>query len=576
MTIETKLIGQDTSIDRFERATVVHWDGRLDNRDDLLPLLADSLRDDTSNSAIALATYKRWGVDGFVRLIGDWSIVIQDHVSRAIVLASDYAGVRPLYYSVQQGHVSWSSRLQSVVDATGISELDEQYVGAFLLFGGCPNRTPYKGISSVPPGHAVSVSCTETNISRFWALPIRDEVRYQSERRYEEHLRALFREAVAVRLQTEGPVIAELSGGLDSSSVVSMADHLMRSGARPSSLTSVSYVWRNSLDLPFIHEMELFCGIKGVHISTHDVPLISETQVGNATPEIFQPLRKSVASAAHRLGAKVILTGMNGDLVMGNWFDDSLQLAASLRRLQIGQACKEAIAWSKILRLPVYRVLWQGLCAALPSAFAPAGVYAAADGSYMVKSSETSLAPAFIDREGISEFGNLFSNAWMQAPPERRKYFRALSTMLELRGLQVPELWQHLDYTHPFAHRPLVEFLMTVPVDVLCRPGEPRRLMRSALSDLWPLKLRTRRSKGLFNVPWQEALRPIASVLIKSRELHVVERGFVDRAKVLSRLQRLSTGLDCNEAQLRQIVLLELWLRKRRVQEGFGQALQAV
>lgn len=151
----------------------------------------------------------------------------------------------------------------------------------------------------------------------------------------------------------------------------------------------------------------------------------------------------------------------------------------------------------------------------------------------------------------------------MEARPERRKYFRALSRMLELRSLQVPELWQHLDYTHPFAHRPLVEFLMTVPADVLCRPGEPRRLMRSALSDLWPFKLRRRRSKGLFNLPWQEALRPLASALIKSKELHAVERGFVDRANVLSRLQRLSTGLDCNEAQLRNIVLFELWLRNR-------------
>jgi hypothetical protein len=47
-----------------------------------------------------------------------------------------------MYYSVQRGHVFWSNLLQSVVDATGISELDEQYVGAFVLFGGWPNRTP--------------------------------------------------------------------------------------------------------------------------------------------------------------------------------------------------------------------------------------------------------------------------------------------------------------------------------------------------------------------------------------------------------------------------------------------------
>lgn len=546
------------------RSRVLHWDGRLDNRNDLIPLLADSLRDDTSNTALALAVYERWGTDGFVHLIGDWSIVIQDDVNRATVLASDFAGVRPLYYSVQKGNVFWSDRLQAVVDAAGISELDEQYMGAFLLYGGCPNRTPYKGIYSVPPGQAVQVSSTGTKITRFWLLPVRDEVRYRNHHRYEEHLRFLFREAVSARLQTDAPVLAELSGGLDSSSVVSIANHLMRSGAVPAtSLTSVSYVWQNSLDEPFFREMESFCDIKGFHISTDEAPLMSDRDVGSAQPEVFQPLRRSVASMSRQLGAKVLLTGQNGDLIMGNWFDDSLQLAASLRRFRLAQTCKDALAWSKILRLPVYRVLWQAVCASLPPTFIPATLYGKDDGAYIAKSTGTSVTDDLIDRFGLSEFGNFFSNAWMQAPPERRKYFRSLSTTLELRTFQTPELWQHLDYTHPFAHRPLVEFLMTVPVEVLCRPGEPRRLMRSALSHLWPVKLQMRRSKGLFNLPWQAALTSLASVVMEAKELQVVERGYVDRDSVLSRLRRLSDGLDCNLCQMRHVILLELWLRNR-------------
>jgi hypothetical protein len=163
----------------------------------------------------------------------------------------------------------------------------------------------------------------------------------------------------------------------------------------------------------------------------------------------------------------------------------------------------------------------------------------------------------------------------MQATPERRKYFRCLSAILEMRVLQPPEALQYIDYTHPFAHRPLVEFVMAVPSDVLCRPGEPRRLMRSALSDLWPPKLRARRCKGLFNAPWQEALKPLARVLLNSARLHLAERGFVDRSSVLSRLQRLSNGLDCNESQLGQIILLEVWLRNRADTRSYKQMLQA-
>ena len=541
---------------------VLHWDGRLDNRSDLLSRLKESLHSESSNAAIARAAYERWGCAGFVHLIGDWSLVLRDQETRTTVLASDFAGVRPLYYHVQQGRVQWSNRLQSLIEETGITELDEQYIAGFLTVGGCPNRTPYKGIYSVPPGHAVCVSQNETKITRFWSMPIGDTIRYQDQLQYEEELRALFREAVAARLQTESPVLAELSGGLDSSSVVCMANDLIRKGAVSAPrLESVSITWQNSLDEPFIREVEAHCGIEGARISTHDVPVISEAQVTGAMPEAFQAVFTSVAKAAKQAGAKTILTGQNGDLLMGNWFDDSLQVAGSLRRFQIGRAFTDGLEWSKILRRPVYQILWHAAQAALPPSLTPAAIYATADGSYAPKSDETSLLDAFTKRTDVSEPANFFSNDWRHAAPERRKHFYSLSLALELRTLQAPEPLQHLEYTHPFGHRPLVEFLMTIPADVLCRPGEPRKLMRSALSDLWPAKLRARRSKGSFNAPWQKASRPLAHALLKTKKLHCVERGFVEHTSLRSRLERLSLGLDCNESQLRQIILLELWLR---------------
>ena len=553
---------------------VLHWDGRLDNRSDLLLRL--SLPRESSNQAIARAAYDRWGTEGLVHLIGDWSLVIRDHKNRTTVLASDFAGVRPLYYHVQAGRVQWSNRLQSLVEETGITDLDDQYIAGFLTFGGCANRTPYKGVNSVPPGHAVCVSSEATSIRRFWSMPTGDTIHYQNEHRYEEELRALFREAVAVRLQSESPVLAELSGGLDSSSVVCMAQHLIRSGAvNARRLETVSFTWQNSLDEPFIREVESHCGIDGARISTHDVPVLAEAQVSGAIPEAFQALLKSVGATAKQLGARTILTGQNGDLLMGNWYDDSLQVAAAVRRFQIGRSFKEALAWSKLLRLSVYQVLWRATQAALPPSLTPAAIYNTVDGSYAPKSIETSLVSQFSDRTGIFESSNFFSTDWLQAAPERRKHFHGLSMALQLRTLQPPEPLQHLDYTHPFSHRPLVEFLMTVPANILCRPGEPRRLMRSALSDLWPLKLRERRSKGSFNAPWQEASKPLARTLLKAKTLNSVEHGFVDRDSLRARLERLCLGLDCNESQLRQIILLELWLRNRANREQAKQVLKA-
>ena len=343
----------------------------------------------------------------------------------------------------------------------------------------------------------------------------------------------------------------------------------------PARIATVSYVWKGSLDEKFIREVESFCGIEGAHISTHVTPVIGRTQAGISMPESFAPMRASVAEVANRLGAKVVLTGRTGDLVMGNWFDDSLQVAAHMRRLRLGRACRDGLAWSKVLGLPIYAILWRALRAALPPALSPAAAYAKPDGSYAPMKNETSLLPAFCERAGISGESEVFSTAWMQARPERRKYFRSLSMLLELRSLKAPEPLQHLDYTHPFAHRPLLEFLMTVPADVLCGPGEPRRLMRRTLSDLWPPDLRKRRSKGLFGAPWHEALQPLVRDLLQSRQFQVVERGYVDRASLVSRLEGLRAGLDSNATQLQQIVLLEFWLRNRWPARTAGSCLQA-
>ena len=181
----------------------------------------------------------------------------------------------------------------------------------------------------------------------------------------------------------------------------------------------------------------------------------------------------------------------------------------------------------------------------------------------MTGQGDSSLRVPFLERAGLSEPDAVFSNEWMAAPPWRRPHVRALTMTRELRLLEAPEPMDGLDYAHPFMHRPLVEFLLSVPVDVVCRPGEPRRLMRRALSAIWPAALRGRRSKSLFSSPYFAAFRPLAVKLLQARRWRVVERGWIDRESLASRLERLSQGLECNQQQLRRILLLEYWLRNR-------------
>lgn len=545
------------------RTCAVTFDGRLDNRADLQRSLGDPTASDASDATLAVTAYETWGSPGFGHLIGDWSLALWDPQKETVVLASDFAGVRPLYYAVERTRVVWSTRLRPLVDWLRAREIDDTYVAGLLAFGGCPNRTPYRGIYSVPPGHTVEVSAAQTHIRRFWKLPLDQPIRYAHESEYEEHLRSLFREAVGCRLPAAGTCLCELSGGFDSSSVVTMATDLIRTGEVPSKpAVALSFEHQGSLDEKYYTAVARACGLESVRLSTRDHPFLNETALDGILPAFWGSLHTEIAAIARNLGATTYMTGQLGDTVMGNWWDDSAQVAGLMRDGRIPAGLHQALTWAKLLRVPVTRILWNALLANLPPSRLAARWLPQLGWRDPVPDTGDSLAPAF--RKCTQQARACFSDDWVHARPERRGHFRALMQTLELRRLQPPEPLEHLSYVHPFAHRPLVEFMLSIPAGIACRPGEPRRLMRRALGQYWPPELRHRRSKDALGGVFLESLRPLAHAFLQpGQPLRVVECGYVDRASLNQRLDRLSMSLGCNETQLRQIILLELWLRQR-------------
>jgi asparagine synthase (glutamine-hydrolysing) len=149
--------------------------------------------------------------------------------------------------------------------------------------------------------------------------------------------------------------------------------------------------------------------------------------------------------------------------------------------------------------------------------------------------------------------------------------------VLQSRSLQAPEALQHVSYTHPFAHRPLVEFMLTIPARLVCEPGQPRRLMRRAFAGLLPPLILKRKSKAAYTSIYRGSLMPLAGALLKRPDrIQVVERGYVHGKSLISRLEKFTVGLDCNESQLRQIILFEFWLRNHEARMEATTASESV
>lgn len=534
-------------------------DGRVDNRRELSAELGDFEPGTSGDAALALQLYETGGQQGFHRLIGDWSLAIWDARSRAILLGSDYAGVRPLYYHQTAERLLWSSSLEHIARWVADPALDEDYAAEFLAYGRAAGLTPYRGIYPVPPGTMLRAAEGRLAATRFWDLPVTDNIEYGNEAEYEEQFRTLFQEAVAVRLDTDGPVCAELSGGLDSSSIVCMADRLISSGAvRATGLSTFTYCFPGSADEKFYRAVEQAHSVSPIHLETADHPPVSLAAAGNAMPASWAPRWAEVERRMAAIGSNVFLTGQPGDLIMGNWLDDAEQVADRFRQGQYSQAITQAFAWSRSLRVPVYSILWR---AVRPDRAANSDLSAGVAEHHTYGDS---LSPAARQRVRARQRQRSQAALLRDAIPSRRKHLGALNHLLECRTFQCPESLGSVHYSHPYLHRPLVEFMLTIPAGLACRPGEPRRLMRRSLRGIVPGMILNRRSKGSYDAMFLTAERPCAIELLRDPSaMRLVQLGYVKRESVTFRLQRLIQGLDCNEPQLRQLILLELWLRQR-------------
>jgi asparagine synthase (glutamine-hydrolysing) len=536
-------------------------EGCLHNRQDLARESGVTLAE-CGDSQLALAIYQRHGIAGLRKLIGDWSLAVWDAAASNLTLASDYAGIRPLYYCRKNHFAAWSTSLDGLVRWMGSEDQDEDYVAAFLSRGSADHYTPYRGIHAVPSGCAIELSKIGAAQTKFWTPPVSDVTRYTHPGEYRERLWDLFEEAVHVRMQTPRPVSVELSGGLDSSSVLCMAHRQVSRGATPGQgIVSFHYRDQASGDERYARAVEEHCGLSSLDLALEDFPLLAPGLAGNSMPALWEPRFLETSRLMAISGSPVLLTGQFGDLVMGNWMDDSDQVADHLVRGSIGGAVREAFQWSRFLRTPVYPILWRAARSSLG-----AGVFSGfGDMSQDAARKEhgDSLTGKLTRR--IRERGAAHEYAWLRsAPPSRRKRLAALNEVLTGRLLQCPEALQPFHWTHPFAHRPLVEFMMTIPSEELCRPGVSRRLMRSTFAQLLPEAIWKRSSKGSYQSFFLRSLRPLASALLRSREeLQVAQRGFVDKKSLEIRLQRLGQGLECNEPQLRFVLALEYWLRSR-------------
>jgi asparagine synthase (glutamine-hydrolysing) len=542
---------------------VMTFDGRLDNREDLRQTLGSLASPDGGDAAIALAIFERWGTEGLGRLVGEWSLVIWDARRRTLHLARDYMGVRPLYYHQRAGQfVAWSSGLGDLASRIGRTDhFDERFVARFMALRHSTEVTPYRGISGVPTAHCVSVSAERTEVRRFWNLEP-GTVRYRDRRLYEEQLRALWRDAVGTRLRAEGTVWAELSGGLDSSSVVCMADALIKERrVEAAAIQPLSHVAARSPEgdeRRFIAAVETQIGTSSRILIVEDHQHACDPGADWVTPSAVRGVGLASIQYVREHGGRLVLSGRAGDAVMGCIPDNSiaaLDAAADGRLWTAGASLRQ---WSRATRKPFIEIGWQLIRHSLDSRSRIAGGplnEVQAHGANLL----TSQLQQLID-DATDVAVPLAASAIR--PPKRPLAKLVLGYAIEAR-LSLPTRPVGVTYAYPFVHRPLVEFVMAIPGEELSAPGQMRSLMRRSFAGLLPPRVLERTSKGYYPPAAMRALRPLAEAARPVTRLEVVQRGWIDPAKLDAAIRVVIDGGAATGGEVLRALRLEQWLSSR-------------
>jgi asparagine synthase (glutamine-hydrolysing) len=175
---------------------------------------------------LILHLYEEYGNNFVNKLNGCFSLVIWDEKLQTLLIANDRYGLRPVYYTDQNGYLLFGSEVKALLqDKTFKRTVDDRSVSEFFFFGYIlGNKTFFKGIELLPPGSLMMYARGQVRVERYWDFNFNPEDEYHTEEYYIEILSELISKAVKRRMKGNHRIGVPLSGGLDSRTIVASID----------------------------------------------------------------------------------------------------------------------------------------------------------------------------------------------------------------------------------------------------------------------------------------------------------------------------------------------------------------
>ncbi|MFZ3579511.1 asparagine synthase-related protein [Virgibacillus sp. DJP39] len=517
-----------------ERQLAITADAIIDNREELFNRLQvnQEKRKGMPDSQLILLAYQKWGEESPKHLVGDFAFMIWDAKKKMLFGATDFSGSRTLYYYNENNKFSFCTTIQPLFSLPYINkELNEHWIAEFLAIPDMintvdPSSTVYKNIEQLASSHTISVSEGNVKLSRYSSLSTENKLILKSDAEYEEAFIDVFGNAVNDNLRTHHSVGAQLSGGLDSGTVVGFAAKTLKKDNKR--LHTYSYVpvegfvdWtpksKVADESPFIQSTINYVGnINSNYLSFSEKNPFSE--IDNWLEVFEMPYKffensywlSGIYEAAREQGIGILLNGARGNYTIswGSTLDYYTKLFKNFQWIKLNKEIKKYIHVKGTGRKSVLSIIGKK---SFPS---------------LTNTNSKYVMPIIINQEfarktnvfeRIRSFG--IDETWSTLPSAyelRHNQFQKLFYWGKGVSATKLSLYNSLWNRDPTNDLRVVRFCLSIPDSQYVQNGMDRSLVRRSTKNLLPDNIRlNHRYKGAQGVDGIKRMIPYWSEIIK-------------------------------------------------------------
>lgn len=530
----------------------------------------------SSDTEVLVHGWEQWGVSLVSRLRGMFAFVLWDRPNKTLFAARDRMGVKPLHYGrLTDGRWAFGSELKTIIHQPGFNrQIDPCAVEDYLALGYIPDPdTFWIGARKLPPGHHLvfRVGHTAPSLSRYWQVDFSSE-RVCSLAQASEELNHLLAESISMRLVSEVPLGAFLSGGVDSSTVVAFMAGLQ---STPVQTCAIGFDQSDHDETAQAREVARRFGTAHHEhqVSAHDFGLI-DTLAGLYD----EPFADSSAIPTYRLcemarrHVTVALSGDGGDETFGGYRRYRMHLGEERIRRLLPSALREPLfgalgrhypKFDQLPRILRARTTFQGLARNTGAAYLNSVAVMRDEVRENLRSVQ--LNRSLNGYRSETRFDSLARDCGSADP---LKQIQAIDYATWLPGdintkVDRASMAHSLEVREPLMDHRLVEWAARLPSSLKLKGSMGKRVLKTALSEKLPHTILHRAKMG-FSVPLAHWLRgPLSR---EALALHaapaLVDSGLLNLSAVKRMADAHVSGHADFSRPLWSILMLEAVLRR--------------